>query len=119
MMFSGVRSSCDSVATKSDLMRFARSISPKSRAFSRLMDGLLHVWDVRASPPALALEAAVGDGAVVLDAVAFTAPGASAGELRSQRIVTVTSDGWVRRWSLDVGEVAGRASRRLAALRPN
>lgn len=80
-------------------------------------DGLLHVWDLAVSPPERVLEVVVGEGAVVLDAVAFSAPGAAPGDRRGMRVVTVTSDGWVRRWSLDAEALAGRARQRLAALR--
>lgn len=80
-------------------------------------DGLLHVWDVLSLPPQMVLEAAVGEGAGVLDAAVFPVPGAAGRDLRDLCIVTIGSDGWVRRWSLDHEAVAALARQRLTALR--
>lgn len=81
-------------------------------------DGLVRMWDVVASPPCVVFEVAPADGAVVRDAAVLPPRGSSDGELRELRLATVSSDGWVRVWSLDGASLAARARLRLAALRP-
>ncbi len=86
-------------------------------------DGLVRLWDARVEPAALLFEAMVGDGAVVRDAVllpGIAAAGTDSPEARAAwRLVTVSSDGWLRSWSLDEESVVVQTRQRLQALKPN
>ena len=87
-------------------------------------DGLVRLLDTRQRPATVLLEVAVGDGAVVRDAVLMrTQPSAPVAggdwDLESMQLATVTSDGWVRIWSLDAGKVVEAARKRLQVLESN
>lgn len=84
-------------------------------------DGLVKLWDTQQRPAAVVFEVAGGDGAVVKDAVLMRSPDAGAGGpaadgLAAMQLATVTSDGWVRIWSLDERAVVAKARARRAAL---
>jgi len=84
-------------------------------------DGLVRLWDGKQRPAVVVFEVAAGDGAVVQDAVLLRSPavgGGAAGPqgLAAMQLATVSSDGWVRIWSLDEVAVVREARARLAAL---
>jgi WD40 repeat protein len=84
-------------------------------------DGLVKLWDTRKPPAAVVFEVAPGDGAVVKDAVLLRCPDPGAGRVRAEglaamKLVTVSSDGWVRVWWLDGEGVVRRARERRGAL---
>jgi hypothetical protein len=78
-------------------------------------DGLLRLWDTKQRPPAKLFEVVAGDGAVVRDAVLMRS-GTSDEGLAALQLATVSSDGWVRIWSLDEAAVVAKARERHAAL---